>query len=257
VEQLQEIVARRTVELESALQQARSADRVKSEFVSNVSHELRTPLANLKLYLTLLNRGQPEKRQVYLNTLRRETNRLQNLIESLLNISRLDLSESKANLAPIDINLLVSTLTTDREPLVTDQGLRLEADLAEVLPLTLADANLLEQVLTNLLTNAVNYTPAGGRVCLRTGVVEVEGESWVTVSVVDNGLGIPLDEQARVFERFYRGQAGRDSGAPGTGLGLAICREIVKLHGGRITLESAPGQGSTFTVWLRSVPAEG
>jgi signal transduction histidine kinase/DNA-binding response OmpR family regulator len=255
-ELLEERVARRTVELQIALERAQEADRLKSEFVGNVSHELRTPLTNLKLYLDLLDRGQPEKRQVYLDTLSRETNRLQNLIESLLDISRLDLSESETNFDLTDVNLLVSTLATDRGPLVADRGLRLEADLAEALPPTLADASLLEQMLTNLLTNAVNYTPAGGEVRLCTEVAEAEGEPWVTVSVVDDGPGISPDEQAHIFERFYRGQAGRDSGAPGTGLGLAICHEIIELHGGRITLESAPGQGSAFTVWLRSAVAE-
>jgi signal transduction histidine kinase/DNA-binding response OmpR family regulator len=254
VEQLQEIVARRTVELESALQQARSADRVKSEFVSNVSHELRTPLTNLKLYLGLLTRGQPDKHQTYMDTLHREVGRLQDLIEGLLDLSRLDLDKLQANLQPTDLNLLVGTLVADRSALVADRGLILDVELDEHLPSALADPQLIEQVLTNLLTNAINYTPGGGQIDLRTGVAEAAGQSWVTVDVADTGPGITEKDRMHLFERFYRGQAGRASHAPGTGLGLAICKEIMDRHSGRITLESQVGQGSTFTVWLAVAP---
>jgi signal transduction histidine kinase len=254
VEQLQEIVARRTIELESALEQARSADRVKSEFVSNVSHELRTPLTNLKLYLGLLTRGQPDKHQTYIDTLHREAGRLQDLIEGLLDLSRLDLGKLQANLQPTDLNLLVGTLVTDRGALAADRGLILDVELDERLPPALADPQLIEQVLTNLLTNAINYTPSGGQIGLRTGVAEAEGRSWATVNVADTGPGITKKDRAHLFERFYRGQVGRASHAPGTGLGLAICKEIMDRHDGRITLESQVGQGSTFTVWLAIAP---
>jgi PAS domain S-box-containing protein len=249
-EKLGETVAQRTLELQEALVRAQDADRVKSQFVSNVSHELRTPLANLKLYLHLLTRGMPEKRESYIDTLRREVDRLQDLIEGLLDISRLDLGKIQANLQPVDLNLLVSTLVTDRWALVVDRGLRLDVEEDESLPPAMTDRKLIEQVLTNLLTNAVNYTPAGGTITLRTGTTKTGGQRWVIVSITDTGPGISLDEQEHLFERFFRGEAGRNSTAPGTGLGLAICREIIHLHGGHITVQSEPGQGSTFTVWL-------
>jgi PAS domain S-box-containing protein len=249
-EHLGEIVAQRTIEVHDALLRAQDADRVKSQFVSNVSHELRTPLANLKLYLHLLTRGRPEKRESYMTTLRREVDRLQDLIEALLDISRLDLGKTQANLQPVDMNLLVNTLVTDRWALVADRGLGLDVEEDETLPPALADDKLIEQVLTNVLTNAVNYTPVGGTITLRTRLAETDGQQWVTASVADTGPGISKEEQKHLFERFFRGEAGRASTAPGTGLGLAICREILDLHGGRITVHSEFGQGSTFIIWL-------
>jgi signal transduction histidine kinase len=252
VESLEETVAQRTVELGVALERAKDADRVKSEFVSNVSHELRTPLTSLKLYLSLLARDQVEKRQTYLDILRRETDRLQDLIEALLDISRLDLGKTRANLQPTDLNRVVSVLAGDRGALAGSHGLALDVVLAEDLSLVHADPRLLEQVLTNLLTNAINYTPSGGKITLFTTGVTAEGGEWITAGVSDTGPGIPQEERAHLFERFFRGSAGRASDAPGTGLGLAICKQILDLNHGKITLDSdgVPGKGSTFTIWL-------
>ena len=249
-EKLEALVRERTAELQVALERARSADRVKSEFVSNVSHELRTPLTNLKLYLSLLTRSQPENRKAYLDTLHREVERLQDLIEGLLDLSRIDLGKVQASFQPIDLNLLVGTLVADREALVAERGLIMGVQPAEEMPWTLADPKLIEQVLTNLLTNAVNYTPAGGAITLRTEMAETGGRRWVTVSVADTGPGISKEEQTHLFERFYRGEAGHASDIPGTGLGLAICKEIIDRHDGRITVESQVGHGTIFTAWL-------
>jgi len=257
MENLEALVGERTAELQRALERAQDADRLKSKFISNVSHELRTPLTNLKLYLRLLSRGRPEKREAYMDTLDREVGRLRDLIENLLDLSRLDLGKTRVSLQPVDLNLLVNTLAADREALVAERGLSLCVKPAEGPTLALADPKLLEQVLTNLLTNAVNYTPKGGEIWLRTAMAEAEGQRWVTASVADSGPGIAKAERAHLFERFYRGQAGRASDTPGTGLGLAICQEIMQLHDGRITLESEVGQGSTFTVWLQIAPRDG
>jgi PAS domain S-box-containing protein len=250
---LETLVAARTSELQMALERATSADRVKSEFVSNVSHELRTPLANIKLYLTLLTQGRPDKHQLYMDVLHRETGRLQTLIEGLLDLSRLELGKMQTNLRPTDLNLLVRTLAADRAALIADRGLALDVKTHTDLPLVLADAKLIEQVITNLLTNAINYTPAGGAITLCTSTAQVGGQVWGTVSVSDTGPGISAEDYTRLFERFFRGQAGRASDAPGTGLGLAICKEIVDRHAGQITVESQVGKGSTFAVWLRSL----
>jgi signal transduction histidine kinase len=115
---------------------------------------------------------------------------------------------------------------------------------------------MLNQVLTNLMTNAMHYTPAGGRIVVRTALGRLEGRDWVTLSVQDTGPGVTPEDRRHLFQRFYRGEAGRRSNESGTGLGLTICKEIVERHGGRITLKTAVGLGSSFTVWLPPTPAE-
>jgi signal transduction histidine kinase len=116
----------------------------------------------------------------------------------------------------------------------------------------MADANLIEQALSVLLTNALNYTPAHGQVMVQTHTDPLADRQWIGFSVIDTGLGISPDEQTKLFTRFFRGQTGRKSGVPGTGLGLAIAKEIVERHGGKIEVKSdgIPGSGTTFTVWI-------
>jgi len=239
-----------TVELRSALEQAQAADRAKSQFVSSVSHELRTPLTSIRLYLSLLQTASEIRRKTYLDSLTRETMRLQTLIEGLLDISRLDLGKTKTQPRPTNLNELLTTLFTDRAKLFAEHRLTLHLDTAANLCTSLSDPKLIEQVATNLLTNAMNYTAAGGKVWLRTEMQPFNNQQWVTFSVQDTGPGITAEEQTHLFERFYRGSTGQNSNAPGTGLGLAICKEIVNLHRGHITLDSTVGTGSTFTVWL-------
>ena len=237
--------------LQEAVEQLRELDRMKSQFVSNVSHELRTPLTNIKLYLDLLEHGKPEKHDKYMDTLKRETDLLQRLIEDLLHLSRLDMGKSQPVLAAVHLNDLASVLANDRAALFAERGLALRLALEQGLPPVSADNKLLTQVLTNLMANAMNYTPAFGTVTMRTQSHLDGAESWVILSVVDTGPGLSAEDQKHFCERFYRGEAARRSGAPGTGLGLAICQEIARLHGGRLTAESVPGRGSTFSLWLR------
>jgi PAS domain S-box-containing protein len=249
-EGLRKLVDQRTAELQEALGRAQTADRSKSQFVSNVSHELRTPLASIRLYLDLANRGNPERIKTYLSALTRETLRLQNLVESLLLISRLDLGKIQLTLREIDLNRIVTTLVSDRRTLLSDRDLHLTSEVDPAMPRVQADARLIEQVVTNLLTNAMNYTPEGGNVWLTTRLQQTGGQDWATIIVKDTGLGIPAEELAQLFRRFERGSASATLQIPGTGLGLAICKEIIDLHKGRITVDSTVGQGSTFTVWL-------
>ena len=252
LETLEQRVAERTRELSEANERLKELDRLKDQFVSNVSHELRTPLANIKLYAGLLKRGQPEKFQHYLETLQRETLRLENLIEDLLELSRLNAGTATISLDPIDVNQLIESLIADRAGLIAERGLSLRVELSPNLPTAQGDPWRLGQVLSNLLNNAMNYTPQGGTITVRTSRQGDDHQAWVTFSVEDTGLGIAAGELPHVFERFYRGTAGRKSGAPGTGLGLAICKEIIDRLGGRITVESEPGHGTTFTVWLKT-----
>ncbi len=244
-------VVERTHDLAEANDRLRELDRLKDQFVSNVSHELRTPLTNVKLYLQLMARGRPEKRDEYLRTLQRESGRLENLIEDLLDLSRLDLKATTFHLEPFDLNSLVSEMIHDRAAMATDRGLALDCNLADDLPLAMLDAQRFAQVMSNLTANAMNYTPPGGLITLSTALRMWNGLAWVTFEVADTGPGISEQEQAHLFERFFRGEASRKSGASGTGLGLPICKEIVENMGGRITVASRLGEGSTFSVWLK------
>ena len=232
----------------------RELDQMKTQFVSDVSHELRTPLTNLALYLDLLARAlKGEKNERYMATLRRETQRLTSLIEDLLTISRLEADRVEITIEPVDINKLITDLAKDRMQMAANQALTLTYTVQPELPLALADSRLLTRVLSNLLTNALNYTPPGRTIHLRTCLQVWGGATWVTAQVEDTGLGIPPEEMEHLFTRFFRGYAGQTSNAPGTGLGLAISKEIIDRLNGRITLESQLHKGSTFTVWLQAV----
>lgn len=245
---LEQTVKERTAKLAEALEHAHQADRVKSRFVSDVSHELRTPLSNIRLYLDLLRTGSGDRFESYLSTLNRETERLIRLIEDLLALSRIDTGATALQRTAVDLNRLALSLVEDRQRLFASKGLDLAFEPQPDLPAVWADERMVGQVVANLLTNAMQYTPAG-RVVLATAARQ-DGALWSTLAVTDTGLGVPPEEQPRLFERFFRGSSSRAVRAPGTGLGLAICREILDRHGGRITLESEVGRGSTFTVWL-------
>ncbi|OGO16475.1 MAG: hypothetical protein A2Z14_19510 [Chloroflexi bacterium RBG_16_48_8] len=228
-------------------------DRLKSQFVSDVSHELRTPLTNIRLYLELLTQTEYDQRAGrYMETLSRESERLSSLIEDLLSLSRLEADSAPLNKEPVDINRMLSALTQDREKLATQYGLELRLECEAKLPLVMGDALLLSQLFTNLLTNALNYTPEGGYILLRTRSQSSGEMIWVVAEVEDTGYGIPPMEHSLIFRRFFRGQASKPAAVPGTGLGLAICKEITERHGGKIMVESDGilGHGSRFTVWL-------
>jgi len=248
---LEQRVRERTAQLEASNAHLQSLGRVKDEFVANVSHELRTPITNFKLHLSLLTL-RPEKREAYLATLERETARLSNLIEGLLTLSRLEQERQTMNLVGLDLNALINEYVADRLLLAQNRGLALAFNAASELPAVQADASLLGQALSILLTNAINYTAAGGRVTVSTQLRQSGDGRWVGFAVSDTGPGIPPEERGQLFTRFFRGKSGRGSGIPGTGLGLAIVREIVDRHQGRIEVESEGvlGKGTTFTVRL-------
>jgi two-component system sensor histidine kinase/response regulator len=230
----------------------KEVQRMKDDFVSNVSHELRTPISSLKIYHHMLEKALPPQRDEYLGVVRRETARLALIIEDLLRLSRLDQGRVTLDIAEVDLNALAGQYVADRAPLAEKRGLTLALDAEPNLMPVRADEGLLGQALSVLLTNALNYTPAGGRVVVSTWARELEGKPCVGFSVADTGPGISPEEQPRLFQRFFRGEVGRESNEPGTGLGLAIAKEIVERHHGQIEVasEGVPGKGTTFSVWL-------
>lgn len=229
-------------------------DQMKTRFVSDVSHELRTPLTNLMLYLDLLSAlDDPRRGQGYIATLQRETKRLGFLIDDLLTISRLEAGRVDISIKPTNVNHLLADLVSDRVMLASSRQLTLSFEPDESLPPAMIDTSLLNQAVSNLLTNAINYTPSGGKITLSTSMHQEDGSPWVAIEVADSGVGIPTEELPLIFDRFYRGSASRQTGAPGTGLGLAIAREIALRMDGKITVSSQADHGSKFTLWLKAV----
>jgi signal transduction histidine kinase len=156
---------------------------------------------------------------------------------------------------PTELHPLIAQMITDRADLAARHGLSLDYLPKLDLPPALAEPTMFTQVISNLMSNAISYTASGGVVTLSTGMRQEHEQMWITISVQDTGPGISEADRPHIFDRFYRGEAGRKSGAPGTGLGLSICRQVVEKMEGRLTVESTPGQGATFTVWLKPVGA--
>jgi len=251
-ERLEEMVGERTAELQDALQKAQLADKLKTEFIANINHELRTPLTNLVLYHQMLRADPAAKTQERLDVIGREIQRLRILIEDMLKLSRLDTGQMVFHPLPQDLNRIIQTLVNDRRMIAEGRGLTLAIDLQPGLPAVWLDEVMVVQVISNLLTNALNYTPAGGQVCISTRRMEDRsGRPRVAFIVQDSGPGISPDDLPHLFERFYRGKAGHATGVPGTGLGLAIVKQLVEKHNGSIEAgNSLTGSGAVFTVWL-------
>ena len=221
----------------------RQIDEVKSSLVSTVSHELRTPLTSIRLanHLLLSDRIgtlSPKQTEVMLE-LRDNADRLQKIIENLLDMSRIEAGSSALELTSLRPHELVATAVDQVRSVAQDKGVELKLDVPVDLPRVQADRARLNHVFLNLLTNSIRYTSAGGQI----SVAAAPQDSMVEFSVKDTGQGIPKEYQPRVFERFFRAP-GQSSG--GVGLGLAIAKEIVQAHGGAIRVESVEGQGTAF-----------
>jgi two-component system phosphate regulon sensor histidine kinase PhoR len=210
------------------------------------------PVTTIKLYAHLLQRTSPreEKWQAYLTALAQEANRQAQLVEDILQISRIDAGRLEVQPRPISLDELAARAIDSHRVLAKERDLMLEHHPVEPGPMTLVDPERTMQVLNNLVENAIHYTPPGGAVAVSAGQAEAEGRAWATMSVADTEIDIPEDERPHVFERFFRGKEPRVMQVSGTGLGLAIAKEIAELHGGHVTVESQAGKGTTFTIWL-------
>lgn len=226
-------------------------ETIKKDFVANVSHELRTPLASIKGYAeTLLDGGleEAETGKDFLRVIDRHATRMSRIIDDLLVLSKLESHSMPMTSSPVDLgDLLISTKKSLKKQ-ASDKGINLSADVPADLPKVIGDRDRLEQVVVNLLDNAIKYTPAGGSVHL-----SAERENgWVRVDVTDTGIGIPPEDIPRIFERFYRVDKARSRDLGGTGLGLAIVKHIVQGLGGSLNVKSTPGKGSTFSFTMKS-----
>ena len=224
--------------------------------MATVSHELRTPLTSVVSFTELLlddPEGLTDEQLEFLTVIRRNANRLLLLVGDLLLLARLESGGYKLEVAPVEVAKVLDHVTTSLSPQATDGGLTIEASVASGPPLH-ADAARLEQVLVNLVSNAIKFTHPGGAITL---TASYRDEVW-SISVTDTGIGVPEAERAELFERFFRASNARTGRLPGTGLGLVISRVIVEMHGGAIELESEVGVGTTVTVALplRSGEAE-
>ncbi len=247
--ELEQRVADRTAELRAANWRLTELDRLKDEFLSRTSHELRTPLTSIKIYLELLESGRPDKHDHYLQILKREADRLHMLIEDVLQFSQLNLGAETIAFDQIDVNNLIAGRLTTWQNLNGQHHVPLDLELAPGLPVICTNGELVAQALTRLVANALSYTTSGS-VTVSTARRDDDARPWVTISVADTGPGIAPDDLPHIFERFYRGQAAADFKTPGTGVGLAIARVIADRLGGRLTVDTQVGVGSTFTLWL-------
>ena len=223
----------------------RRLERVRQDFVANVSHEFRTPLTAIQGFAETLLAGaldDPANRRRFVEIIREHSMRLARLTQDLLKLSRIEAGQLKLDFRPVSVSQLIESCVETAQLKAVPRQLALHVNLPDQLPSARGDSNTLQEVLQNLLDNALQYTPAGGK-------IEVSASSsngHVVVTVADTGIGIPQAEQARIFERFYRVDAARSREAGGTGLGLSIARHIMEAHGGRLWVESAVGEGSRF-----------
>lgn len=242
-------------QLEQEHDRLEKADRIRKDFVINVSHELRTPLASIQGYTeTLLNGAidDPENNLRFLNIIRKNAERLSNLTSDLLTLSRIELKLQKLRFAVHSVNRLVEDCVDTLRPLAQRKNIEIRVEPAPGSAEVFCDAEAVHQTLSNLIDNAIKYTPEGGSIrvsCVPLAPSESR-PGFVEIAVSDTGPGIPPDELPRLFERFYRVDKARSRELGGTGLGLAIVKHLARAQGGEVRAESRPGKGATFTFTL-------
>jgi two-component system phosphate regulon sensor histidine kinase PhoR len=230
----------------------KQTDEIRRDFVANVSHELRTPLSifrgNLEALLEDENLGREESRHIY-STMKRHSDRLNRLVEDLLTLARLEAKETTLQVAPVDAAVFLNRVARDWSKRLVKKNLKLEVKAENDLPLLHADEFRLEQVMQNLLDNAMNYSTENGKITISATACDAH----ITFSVSDQGSGIAPDDLPRIFERFYRADKARSRELGSTGLGLSIVKHIAQLHGGDVSAESELGKGTTIHISLPKV----
>ncbi|MCP4658114.1 MAG: cell wall metabolism sensor histidine kinase WalK [bacterium] len=238
----------------SDLTELRRLETIRRDFVSNVSHELKTPVTAIRgLVETLVEDPEIEAatRQRFLGKIHNQAERLSNLVTDLVSLSRLEAEEAQPELGTIDVLEPVLQSVRGLQPVSEARGLRIETELADAPLLVKGEEESLERAVTNLLDNAIKYSPEGGRIAVRAQA----REGVALIEVEDEGPGIEPRHQERIFERFYRVDAARSRALGGTGLGLAIVKHTALALGGDVSLDSTPGEGSTFRIRLPLVAA--
>jgi PAS domain S-box-containing protein len=241
-------------QFQEANEKLQSMDKMKTNIISMVSHELRTPLTTIKAFveLLLLKQGMPDDQKVRLmNTVNVETDRLARLITDLLDLSRIEAGSMKWQSGELSLEELIRSVIASMGVLFENKGLRVTTWFSAPLSRLSGDRDRLVQVMTNILSNAVKFTPAGGSIHVSVR----QEETQIVVEISDSGIGIPAAHIDLIFEKFHRSDDQLTAAIEGTGLGLAITRQIVEHHGGRIWAASTHGKGSTFTFTLPLSPS--
>jgi signal transduction histidine kinase len=236
--------------------QVQAADLAKTEFVSQVSHELKNPMTSMRGYTDLLISGAvgpvTEAQKNFLQTIRANVNRMATIVGDLADISRIESGHLKLEFKAVQISDVVDEVQRAQQHNVNEKNQTLEIRIPEDLPAVWGDRTRLVQILINLVSNANKYTPEEGRIIIEAEHTENRWDpdgapEVVRISVIDNGLGMTPEDQAKIFTKFFRSEDPKAREAPGTGLGLNITRNLVEMQGGKIWFESEYGQGTTFS----------
>jgi signal transduction histidine kinase/GGDEF domain-containing protein len=244
--------------LEKANQELRRIDGMKSEFVSVASHELRTPLAAIKNAVQLVLKGTAgkinENQEKFLSMAERNINRLTNILNDLLNLSKIESGKIELKFENIGLKGIIELTASSLRPHADGKSIKIDLEINEPLPAVYGDPEKIERILTNLVGNAIKFTPEGGRILIIAQPLAHDEKTGygdrVAVSVKDTGIGIPEDQLEKIFEKFHQVEGSLHRSVSGTGLGLAITKGLVEAHQGKIWVESEVGKGSTFTFTL-------